>query len=135
MAVTKLRENHKIYQKVDISLLFKSQNILQKRFLATVSILEKQLKAGNSKNCNSEVYFQFFSTLAGVSVFHFCQNPAKKKWRINKNEIKNICYFSLPTGSLYHLKIFKQFLIYFLFNFQDYRVIALYNQKRAKKIR
>ena len=42
-----------------------------------VSILEKQLKAGNSKNCNSDVYFQFFSRLVGVSVFYFCQNLAK----------------------------------------------------------
>jgi hypothetical protein len=78
MEMTKLRENHKIYQKVDISLLFKSQNILQKRFLATVSILEKQLKAGNSKNCNSEAYFQFFSTLAYRVITLYNQKRAKK---------------------------------------------------------
>ena len=45
-------------RRVNIGVLFKSQNFLQKRFSATVSMLKKQLQTGNSKNCNSEVYSQ-----------------------------------------------------------------------------
>ena len=44
--------------KVDIGLLFKSHNFLQKRLSVIVSILKKWLKTENSKKCYSDAYSQ-----------------------------------------------------------------------------
>ena len=62
------------------------------RFSATVSISKKQLKTGNSKNCNSEVYSQ--SSPAGWLESQFlysCQNLAEMLQIEVKNQPKRYC--------------------------------------------